>query len=317
MTYAWDGQVHRAGQGSRRRHAGGVGQGNPRRRPPSASVRSQLTGEGDSTHVNVRTNLNVTGKPPQFGRGVMAEVGGKLIGIFADNLASMLAAEPAGGADGAAGDADAEHDQDTGVPADAAAASGRGAAHRRAEPADQGLEQPAPGRRADTRRPGPGAPPTSCSRSRTSARPRSRRSPSGWPTAAWPWPSRPRAPRPRGAAARPAGNDESRPGAVLPGRGRVRERERRRARRLRGRAARAGALAAAGRGHRSAGRRWPAGAQTGGAGGGRVGRADPGVFRPAPSSGPARARSSCRVKPGIWLSLAAANFGQRFSNYFP
>jgi carbon monoxide dehydrogenase subunit G len=87
----------------------------------SASVRSQLTGEGDSTHVNVRTNLNVTGKPAQFGRGVMAEVGGKLIGIFADNLASMLAAEPAGGADGAAGDADAEDDQDTGVPADAAA----------------------------------------------------------------------------------------------------------------------------------------------------------------------------------------------------
>src|SRR5246127_293345 len=48
----------------------------------SASVRSQLTGEGDVTHVNVRTNLNVTGKPAQFGRGVMAEVGGKLIGIF-------------------------------------------------------------------------------------------------------------------------------------------------------------------------------------------------------------------------------------------
>ena len=44
----------------------------------------------------MRTNLNVTGKPAQFGRGVMAEVGGKLIGIFADNLASMLAADSAG-----------------------------------------------------------------------------------------------------------------------------------------------------------------------------------------------------------------------------
>jgi len=65
----------------------------------SASVRSQLTAEGDHTLVTVRTTLNVTGKPAQFGRGVMAEVGGRLIGIFADNLAAMLAAEPAAEAD--------------------------------------------------------------------------------------------------------------------------------------------------------------------------------------------------------------------------
>ena len=87
----------------------------------SASVRSQLTGEGDTTHVNVRTNLNVTGRPDQFGRGVMAEVGGKLIGIFADNLASMLTADSGGDAADGAEAADAEDDQDTGVPADAAA----------------------------------------------------------------------------------------------------------------------------------------------------------------------------------------------------
>jgi carbon monoxide dehydrogenase subunit G len=61
----------------------------------SASVRSQLTPDGDRTQVTVHTTLNVTGKPAQFGRGVMTEVGGKLIGIFADNLAAMLAAESA------------------------------------------------------------------------------------------------------------------------------------------------------------------------------------------------------------------------------
>ena len=61
----------------------------------SATVRSELTAADDQTHVRVRTTLNVTGKPAQFGRGVMAEVGGKLIGIFADNLAAMLVAEPA------------------------------------------------------------------------------------------------------------------------------------------------------------------------------------------------------------------------------
>ncbi len=58
----------------------------------AAKVRSMLEGKGDETHVVVHTTLNVTGKPAQFGRGVMAEVGGKLIGIFADNLAAMLAA---------------------------------------------------------------------------------------------------------------------------------------------------------------------------------------------------------------------------------
>jgi carbon monoxide dehydrogenase subunit G len=60
----------------------------------SATVQSILEGAGDETHVTVRTSLNVTGKPAQFGRGVLTEVGGRLIGIFADNLAAMLAAEP-------------------------------------------------------------------------------------------------------------------------------------------------------------------------------------------------------------------------------
>jgi len=59
----------------------------------SASVRSTLEGAGNQTRVNVHTSLNVTGKPAQFGRGVLNEVGGRLIGIFADNLAAMLAAE--------------------------------------------------------------------------------------------------------------------------------------------------------------------------------------------------------------------------------
>jgi carbon monoxide dehydrogenase subunit G len=59
----------------------------------SATVRSMLEGADGQTHVIVHTSLNVTGRPAQFGRGVMAEVGGKLIGIFASNLADMLTAE--------------------------------------------------------------------------------------------------------------------------------------------------------------------------------------------------------------------------------
>jgi carbon monoxide dehydrogenase subunit G len=61
----------------------------------SATVRSMLEGRGDETHVVVHTTLNVTGRPAQFGRGVMSEVGTKLIGIFASNLADMLGAESA------------------------------------------------------------------------------------------------------------------------------------------------------------------------------------------------------------------------------
>jgi len=57
----------------------------------SASVRSVLEDRGDKTHVMVLTTLNVTGRPAQFGRGVMNEVGGKLLGIFASNLATLLA----------------------------------------------------------------------------------------------------------------------------------------------------------------------------------------------------------------------------------
>ncbi|MEO3808878.1 SRPBCC domain-containing protein [Sphaerisporangium sp. B11E5] len=55
-----------------------------------ADVEAALSGEGGWTRVNVRTSFNVTGRPAQFGRGVMAEVGAKLIDRFAANLAALL-----------------------------------------------------------------------------------------------------------------------------------------------------------------------------------------------------------------------------------
>jgi carbon monoxide dehydrogenase subunit G len=57
----------------------------------AATVRSVLEDHGAETHVVVRTTLSVTGKPAQFGRGVMNEVGGRLLTIFAQNLATTLA----------------------------------------------------------------------------------------------------------------------------------------------------------------------------------------------------------------------------------
>ncbi|WP_219460378.1 SRPBCC family protein [Nonomuraea rhizosphaerae] len=60
----------------------------------SATVKARLTPTDGSTTVAVETSFNVTGRPAQFGRGVMAEVGGKLIDRFAANLAQLLT-EPA------------------------------------------------------------------------------------------------------------------------------------------------------------------------------------------------------------------------------
>ncbi len=61
----------------------------------SATVRSSLQDEGGQTKVVVLTTMNVTGRPAQFGRGVMAEVSGRIIEKFAANLAALLASAPA------------------------------------------------------------------------------------------------------------------------------------------------------------------------------------------------------------------------------
>ncbi|AUH39296.1 SRPBCC family protein [Streptomyces sp. CMB-StM0423] len=69
-----------------------------------ATVTGELTETGDGTQVSVVTDLAVTGRPAQFGRGVLAEVGDRLVGRFAECLAGKLAdggAEGATGADGA------------------------------------------------------------------------------------------------------------------------------------------------------------------------------------------------------------------------
>lgn len=43
-----------------------------------------------STRVVVRTDLHITGKVAQFGRGIMADVSAKIMSQFADNLNEML-----------------------------------------------------------------------------------------------------------------------------------------------------------------------------------------------------------------------------------
>src|SRR4051812_13941636 len=59
-----------------------------------ATVTTQLVGEGSTTKVRVETDLNVTGRPAQFGRGVMAEVAAKLIDQFAKCLEDEINSAP-------------------------------------------------------------------------------------------------------------------------------------------------------------------------------------------------------------------------------
>lgn len=63
----------------------------------SAQVTAVMTDAGGATEVAVSTDLNITGKPAQFGRSVVAEVSERLIGQFAANLARELEGGQAGG----------------------------------------------------------------------------------------------------------------------------------------------------------------------------------------------------------------------------
>ncbi|KRE36040.1 carbon monoxide dehydrogenase [Janibacter sp. Soil728] len=84
-----------------------------------ADVVATMTELGpSSTQVEVVTDLNVTGKPAQFGRGVMQDVSDKLLGQFVDCLAGRLGAsdEPA-----AASQTSAPEPATTSVPAPTAA----------------------------------------------------------------------------------------------------------------------------------------------------------------------------------------------------
>jgi uncharacterized protein len=65
----------------------------------AATVTAVLSDAGGTTTVDVATDLTVTGRPAQFGRGMISEVSAKLLKQFADCLADTLGkSEPASGA---------------------------------------------------------------------------------------------------------------------------------------------------------------------------------------------------------------------------
>lgn len=56
----------------------------------AADITAEMAPTATGTLVTVTTDLKVTGKVAQFGRGVMADVSKKLMGQFADNLSELL-----------------------------------------------------------------------------------------------------------------------------------------------------------------------------------------------------------------------------------
>ncbi len=61
----------------------------------AAVITAQLKDDGDATSVLINTDLTISGKAAQFGRGVLADVAGHLIGQFANSLESELLGDPA------------------------------------------------------------------------------------------------------------------------------------------------------------------------------------------------------------------------------
>jgi carbon monoxide dehydrogenase subunit G len=111
------------------------GQGNA-----SATVTATLVSDGDGTQVTIDTDLNVTGKVAQFGRGVMADVSSKLLGQFVESLEANVLSEEAGGStpagNGQAPAATTAPAAPASAPAEAAASTAT------AEPAtDQGVRK--------------------------------------------------------------------------------------------------------------------------------------------------------------------------------
>ncbi|WP_339155456.1 SRPBCC family protein [Actinomadura luteofluorescens] len=128
----------------------------------AATVQARLHEEDGVTRVTVHTKLNVTGRPAQFGRNILSEVGSKIIARFARQLAAELEApgEAAAQAPAAPAGRLAEAAPDTPASAAVAPAEEPAAApespEKAAEPeseAETGVAPAAPEKPAD--KPGP------------------------------------------------------------------------------------------------------------------------------------------------------------------
>lgn len=86
-----DAENHRAVMEATGRDARGQG-------TASAKITSTLEEQGDSTRVQVETDMKLTGRAAQFGRGIAQDVATKMLGQFAECLEREIAGSPQEGA---------------------------------------------------------------------------------------------------------------------------------------------------------------------------------------------------------------------------
>lgn len=112
------------------------GQGNAK-----ATIVVTMSPEGSGTKVEVATDLAITGKVAQFGRGVLVDVSSKLMGQFVENVERDVLSVAGGGDTTHAG---GPYEQALeGVVPHAAAAPKAAASEPAAQPAAQPVAQPA------------------------------------------------------------------------------------------------------------------------------------------------------------------------------
>jgi carbon monoxide dehydrogenase subunit G len=92
LTYAGAGSFVEKDEAARRLVLEAKGKDKRGNGTAGATVTATLTGSGSSTEVSVATDLSITGKPAQFGRGVIQDVSDKLLSQFTDCLESKLGA---------------------------------------------------------------------------------------------------------------------------------------------------------------------------------------------------------------------------------
>jgi uncharacterized protein len=86
----------------------------------SATIVSTMQEQGDKTKVNVETDMKLTGRAAQFGRGIAQDVATKMLGQFA----ACLEEEISGGAAAGAGGAEAGTQQSAAAPASTSGGDG-------------------------------------------------------------------------------------------------------------------------------------------------------------------------------------------------
>jgi carbon monoxide dehydrogenase subunit G len=104
----------------------------------SATVTATLTASEGGTEVHIETDLDISGKVAQFGRGALGEVSGKILDQFVRELEANVLTGPAPSTDDPAPSTDAGEAAPT-----ASGPSGSSEATNRTEPTRRAIDSPA------------------------------------------------------------------------------------------------------------------------------------------------------------------------------